>query len=215
MSMFEKKVIIGSVAGFVASAVGVIAVFFPSVFNLEKKSIAENKVFLHTLKSANEFVEWLKKQENSIVKLEIYYCASEPEYYDDYMINEFGEKVNENHPFKIQSTYYEDVESGIITRISGGFSVPTDELKEYGIESLIHIHSNDADAEYEWYTNVLPPSKEIEKTCDVQYYGTELLKGTFYVNKGSLSANYVRQGGEAFEIHIDPMSKKALQLRNY
>lgn len=45
MAIFEKKVIIGSIAGFVASAVGVVAVFFPSVFNLEKKSITEKKSF--------------------------------------------------------------------------------------------------------------------------------------------------------------------------
>lgn len=75
MAIFEKKVIIGSIAGFVASAVGVVAVFFPSVFNLEKKSITEKKVFLHTLKSANEFSQWLEKQADNIVKLEISYCS--------------------------------------------------------------------------------------------------------------------------------------------
>lgn len=74
MAIFEKKVIIGSVAGFVASAVGLIAVFFPSVFNLEKKSIAEKAMFIRTKQDMDKLWEFLSKNANKPVKLDIGYC---------------------------------------------------------------------------------------------------------------------------------------------
>lgn len=74
MAMFEKKVIIGSVAGFVASAVGLIAVFFPSVFNLEKKSIAEKAMFIRTKQDMDKLWEFLSKNANKPVRLDIGYC---------------------------------------------------------------------------------------------------------------------------------------------
>lgn len=46
--VFKPKIIIGSVIGIIASAIGVIAVFFPSLFNLETKKIAEYQHSLNT-----------------------------------------------------------------------------------------------------------------------------------------------------------------------
>ena len=43
---FEKKVIIGSLSSFLVAAVGFIAVFFPSLFNLEKQNVKELRLFL-------------------------------------------------------------------------------------------------------------------------------------------------------------------------
>lgn len=37
--IFEKKVIIGSVVSFIATAVGIVAVFFPDLLNLQKEKI--------------------------------------------------------------------------------------------------------------------------------------------------------------------------------
>ncbi|MGX3046106.1 hypothetical protein [Helicobacter sp. T3_23-1056] len=74
MAIFEKKVIIGSVAGFIASAVGLIAVFFPSVFNLEKKSIAEKAMFIRTKQDMDKLWEFLSKNANKPVRLDIGYC---------------------------------------------------------------------------------------------------------------------------------------------
>lgn len=215
MAIFEKKVIIGSIAGFVASAVGVVAVFFPSVFNLEKKSITEKKVFLHTLKSANEFSQWLEKQANNIVKLEVSYCSGQNDrYYEGYEYNYFGEKINNSYPFALMADFDENAESGVVSRNKGGFSFPTDEGKQYSIETVVWIESNEKDADYEWYTNTRS-SDEAEKTCFALGQSAEILSGTFYVNSVSGSSNGVREGGEAFLINLDPMSKRALQLRNY
>lgn len=77
MAIFQKKIIIGSVLGFVATAIGLLAVFFPSVFNLEKQRIEEKTFFLHTRKSADELFEWLKNKQDKIVKLIIVHCSGE------------------------------------------------------------------------------------------------------------------------------------------
>lgn len=84
----------------------------------------------------------------------------------------------------------------------------------YGIETVVWIESNEKDADYEWYTNTRS-SDEAEKTCFALGQSAEILSGTFYVNSVSGSSNGIREGGEAFLINLDPMSKRALQLRNY
>ena len=218
MAIFEKKVIIGSVVGFAASAVGVIAVFFPSVFNLEKKSITEKKIFLHTLESANDFSKWLKKEENNIVKLELSYCSGKQDsYYDGFEYIHFGEKINDKYseyPFALMADDSQSAESGVVSRTEGGFSFPTDELRKFGIETVVWIESHEKDADYEWYVNTRS-SDEAEKTCTALGQGAEILRGTFYVNSSEFSSNGIRQGGEAEMIELVPMSKRALQLKNY
>lgn len=230
MVVFEKKIIIGSVVGFVASAVGLIAVFFPSVFNLEKKSIAEKSMVLYTPKSAHDLINWLEKQENNIVKIDIAYClgnASESEDYESTQSYYFGEKINGNLPFKLSANYYEDAESGGVIYLSGGISLPSNDelLKEQGIHTLISIGSSDKEADYLWSDNVGKSTayQDAEKICPTSksiwtgepIIQTGVLQGVFYVNKPSLGADYVNQGGQALNIDLDAMSKKALQLCNY
>lgn len=82
---FQPKIIIGSVVGFLGTAIGIIAVFFPSLFNLEQKKIAEYTYTLNTLSDAEKFIDFLKKHQNSIVNLNITYTESEryKDAYDD------------------------------------------------------------------------------------------------------------------------------------
>lgn len=54
MVSFQPKIIIGSVVGFIATAIGVIAVFFPSLFNLEQKKIADYSYTLNNLDDAKK-----------------------------------------------------------------------------------------------------------------------------------------------------------------
>ena len=72
--IFQPKVIIGSLTSFVVAAVGIIAVFFPSLLNLEKKSIAEKAIFLRSQDSLKELEEFLSKNVNKPVRLAIGYC---------------------------------------------------------------------------------------------------------------------------------------------
>ncbi|BDB64561.1 hypothetical protein T36_1017 [Helicobacter cinaedi] len=72
--IFQPKVIIGSITSFVVAAVGIVAVFFPSLLNLEKKSIAEKAIFLRSQDSLKELEEFLLKNVNRPVHLTIGYC---------------------------------------------------------------------------------------------------------------------------------------------
>lgn len=74
---FQPKIIIGSVIGFIASVLGIIVAFFPSVFNLEKKSIAEYTNSLNTVSDAEKLINFLKDHQDSIVKLNISYIENE------------------------------------------------------------------------------------------------------------------------------------------
>ena len=46
---FEKKVIVGSITSFIITAVGIVAVFFPDLLNLQKEKILSLKVDLDTV----------------------------------------------------------------------------------------------------------------------------------------------------------------------
>lgn len=71
--IFQSRIIIGSVVGFIATAIGVIAVFFPSLFNLETKKIAEYQHDLNTDQDAINFINFLKEHQDSIVHLDLTY----------------------------------------------------------------------------------------------------------------------------------------------
>ena len=70
---FQPKIIIGSVCGIVASVVGFIAIFFPSLFNLETKKIDEYTATLSTKEDAQKLYNFLEKHQNAIVKLDLSY----------------------------------------------------------------------------------------------------------------------------------------------
>ena len=74
---FEKKVIIGSLSSFLVAAVGFIAVFFPSLFNLEKQNVKELRLFLKDEKNFKALLDFLDKHKQKIVKLDITYCTSQ------------------------------------------------------------------------------------------------------------------------------------------
>ncbi len=58
---FEKKVILGSVTSFVVAAIGFIAVFFPDLFNLQKKKIKEFSYEISDPQSAENFHKEIEK----------------------------------------------------------------------------------------------------------------------------------------------------------
>ena len=70
---FVKKIFIGSIVSFVVGVIGVFAIFFPSLFNLEKKKIQEFSITIKSQKDANELYNFLKTNNNKIVSLDIKY----------------------------------------------------------------------------------------------------------------------------------------------
>lgn len=74
--IFQPKVIIGSITSFVVAAVGIIAVFFPNLLNLEKSSMGEEQFLLSDdTKTHKKLWEFLDKNQGKVVQLEIAYCA--------------------------------------------------------------------------------------------------------------------------------------------
>lgn len=78
MIKFEKKIIIGSIASFIITSIGTIAIFFPSVFNLEKENFGkEISIVIHEDKDFNDLFVTLSKldyKEKKIFPLEIHIC---------------------------------------------------------------------------------------------------------------------------------------------
>lgn len=122
--IFQKKIIIGSIIGFAASAIGIIGVFFPNLLNIEKKRIEELAITINEQKDANDLYRFLKNNEHKIVKLEIKYSPKKiqnSEYKESWRDNLFkaAEKKNlllDGYPHsKTIVTYpiykYSDVES--------------------------------------------------------------------------------------------------------
>lgn len=92
---FQPKIIIGSVVGFIATAIGVIAVFFPSLFNLETKKINNFSIEITSCESAKKLFDFLKSHEDEIVSLNISYI--EPEVFsNEYNVNFIKGSKDEN-----------------------------------------------------------------------------------------------------------------------
>lgn len=209
MAIFQKKIIIGSVLGFVATAIGLVAVFFPSVFNLEKQRIEEKTFFLHTQKSADELFEWLKNKQDKIVNLAIFHCNGfiMDEYMQEQDMREtrFGEPNEYNFPpFWINSEIYLGPDAANYMRENGFIQLGH-------IDVTINFPKIQKDAVYEYYVSAVSGDKELDKKmrqiCGSLKQKVSGLWGTFYVN--------VENGDGLIIFTLDPMSKKDLKLRNY
>lgn len=74
--IFQPKVIIGSIASFIVAALGIIAVFFPNLLNLERSSMSEGQFLLSDDKKTHEKLwQFLEDNQGKVIKLEIAYCA--------------------------------------------------------------------------------------------------------------------------------------------
>lgn len=76
MKLFSKKIYIGSILGFFVSAIGVIAIFFPSLFNMEKKSIDSFSSVITDEMQASDFYSFLDKKlkTDDIFQLNVEIC---------------------------------------------------------------------------------------------------------------------------------------------
>lgn len=76
--IFEKKVIIGSVFGMLTTAIGIIAVFFPSAFNLEKSKFSEEIDITinsnHDLEILSQKVSNKNMNNDKIFRMRVQFC---------------------------------------------------------------------------------------------------------------------------------------------
>lgn len=74
--IFEKKIIIGSIISFIATMVGIIAVFFPDAFNLQKEKVVSFSASINNKQEVQKFVGFLDKmaKEKKIFQLDVMIC---------------------------------------------------------------------------------------------------------------------------------------------
>lgn len=90
---FQPKIIIGSIVGFISTAIAIIAVFFPSLFNLEKKDIVTYKETLVNVGDFIKLIDFLQKHQEEIVNLDLTYFEKNRCFYKshyDYSNNNMG-----------------------------------------------------------------------------------------------------------------------------
>lgn len=97
MISFQPKIIIGSLVGFIATGIGVIAVFFPSLFNLEKKDIITYKETLVNIGDFVKLVDFLQKHQEEIINLDLtYFEKNRIEYKHNEVKDKFGNTISMN-----------------------------------------------------------------------------------------------------------------------
>lgn len=75
-TIFVKKIFIGSITSFIVATIGIIAIFFPSLFNLEKKSVVEYTVNIKTVDDAKAYYNFLKENSGKVVRLKLNYVEA-------------------------------------------------------------------------------------------------------------------------------------------
>lgn len=77
--VFQPKIIIGSIVSFVAAALGVVAVFFPDLLNLQKKKLNEAEFILQSEADYNKTWEFVSQHQGQAIKLSIGFCPEQRE----------------------------------------------------------------------------------------------------------------------------------------
>ena len=122
---FVKKIFIGSIVSFVVGVIGVFAIFFPSLFNLEKKKIQEFSITIKSQKDANELYNFLKTNNNKIVSLDIKYSPKKIQASN--YVDPNRKEDNPNHfyqPIKTIVTYseIEDNNGGTLIKLYDAYT---------------------------------------------------------------------------------------------
>ncbi|MCZ6155611.1 hypothetical protein O6B72_02100 [Campylobacter ureolyticus] len=118
---FEKKVIIGSITSFIITAVGIVAVFFPDLLNLQKEKFERYEGAITNKKDALEFANFLDKiiKKEKIAYLDVAIClpmennpVTKQEdfvyWVDDFFHPEGADWGDEPGPFVLSMKYNKD-----------------------------------------------------------------------------------------------------------
>ena len=152
------KILIGTVASIAISVISIIAIFFPSFLNFEKKSIQEFSLNINSQKDANKLHDFLVENRHKIVKLDLQYS-----------------------PKKIQASNYVDTARGIdFTSVYQQDTIPG--LEPWGRGAVVTypvINENKIDL-YDIYTNELLQKVKLEDED-----GYQLISETIFQDKCS------------------------------
>lgn len=208
---FQPKIIIGSVVGFMATAIGVIAVFFPSLFNLEQKKIIEYTSTINDENGYIKFLDFIKDNQNKIVSIDITYYEKERWRWEEDANGETifknDEQIKENldhegdgdikgktsfatiddkgHIF-IGSEFHRPPFLNNFYRENGGISIWIPGKKEDGSDDINYVivisDSSDGNKLYKWSIK--------DRNKDTQLMQ---LSGTFFVNPIVNSKDYSKK----------------------
>lgn len=220
--IFEKKVIIGSITSFVFTAIGIIAIFFPDLFNLQKDKIKEFSILLYDQEDAQKLYKFLGDNLDKAVTLDIGYCSSGE---DAYSVSENPTEYPENEKpksnltsFVINSTVAAG--DGWALREEGSIHfLVQDEFDGEKIDiyySLDLPEASDDGDKYTWTYDGMPLSFKYSNNkshlCkrynDDEYPPIGNLSGTFFVTPGIFDES-VRSN------ILKPLSKMELKMKNY
>lgn len=112
MKIFEKKIYIGSVIGVIATIIGIVAIFFPSIFNLEKKKFVEFELVLKNKNDGDRLQNFLNEraEDKKLFKLNVSICNNSEDKKDKNEFNELTEMLNNDgeiiygYPVRYSST---------------------------------------------------------------------------------------------------------------
>lgn len=102
---FEKKVIIGSLFSFLATAVGIIAVFFPDLLNLQKEKMETLKMDILTDKDVKTFYDFLTERSKDGKVFELDVIMPAPAFYYT-TVDEVGNKLEKFNEYEYSERVY-------------------------------------------------------------------------------------------------------------
>lgn len=239
---FEKKVILGSIGGFITTALGIIAVFFPSVFNLEKKTMEEINIFIKSQADVDNLRKAIEKNQGKVVKLDVTYCYDPVKYDESNELNtvEYNEKLGRYDITESKYPYAsyclrtkegcEFDENGWLIKgvvLQGGIDITEDyvyENEEGGSIIFVNKDKNANDYFYDYFYLSVPHEtkgkyawkvNDNSEGCLNDASAKETLTGAFYVNELKNRLRGDGREGVDLEIELDPLTKKELTLRDY
>ena len=193
---FEKKIIIGSITSFLATAIGIIAIFFPDLFNLQKEKIYKIQLDILTQDDIKQLQTFLdtRVKDDGIFELDI--CIPLDTNYKNFAFN----------TSKDRNTKRDGGDDIRFIFADNNYKFPTDYVwsedemicEDIGIKCYDIKSSSYGMDEYGMNIKMLKQNKECLITT----------KGNFYFNP--------RQSNPEFHLSaFTPISDEQLRLKNY
>lgn len=137
---FEKKVIIGSLFSFLATVVGIIAVFFPDLLNLQKEKVETFKMDIVSDRDVKKFYDFLtaRSKDGKVFQLDVDIAA--PPYYGkscpSNTKHKYSERIYVGNKISSGQDYFIDEE---LNSVMFNFGSLYDEYKSVP-EEIIKLH---------------------------------------------------------------------------
>ena len=192
--IFQKKIIIGSTMSFIATAIGIIAVFFPDLLNMQKEKVLEFSGKIDTKEDAHKLKKFLSDrfQDKKIFKLDIEICETPSYPYFQASLD------TDNNMSKI--TFINDDQDTLST-------VSKDDVDEHGV-CYIHYCGGEV---YRIPSTIVYPLKWSQTSCEGVAFPAISFKGYAFSEEGNTGA--AAQG--IVESTFEAIPEKEFKLKNY